>query len=219
MQPKIELAARLREQAKEAAAAKVAAQDAAKEAARQLSPVSVFISRAAQRLYVRQAREPLFDTPVAIADPDRPLGSYVFTALAYTKGETDLRWNVVSMYGHKSGPGADAARRRDRRAGPTAADHLGAKAALDRIAIPKEAAERISEVVAPGASLIVSDESLSRETGKATEFIVVMSGEPQGGMKIRRRPAEARNRYQRPQRPGPYNSSPFGWSGPSLFSW
>jgi hypothetical protein len=71
-------------------------------------------------------------------------------------------------------------------------------------------------MVAPGASLIVSDESLSRETGKATEFIVLMSGEPQGGMKIRRRRSpEVRYRYQRPSYGGP----PFGWSGPSSWWW
>jgi hypothetical protein len=213
MQPKADLAPQLREQAKEAAAASLTAQEEAKEAARKLSPVSVFISRATQRLYVRQAREPLFDTPVTIAEPDRPLGTYVFTALSYTQGEADLRWNVVSMYRSQGGPGAGAAKRRDHRdhhASVAPADHLGAKAALDRIEIPKEAAERISEMAAPGASLIVSDEGLSRETGKATEFIVVMSGEPQGGIKIRRRPAEARGRAPRP-------SNSYGWSGSSPF--
>jgi hypothetical protein len=61
-----------------------------------------------------------------------------------------------------------------------------ARAALDRISIPEEALSRISEVVSPGSSLIVSDEPLSRETGKGTDFVVLMSGEPQGGIKMRR---------------------------------
>ena len=39
----------------------------------------------------------------------------------------------------------------------------------------------------PGSSLINSDEAASRETGKDTDFAVVMSGEPQGGTAIRRR--------------------------------
>ncbi|HEX6001346.1 MAG TPA: L,D-transpeptidase family protein [Hyphomicrobiaceae bacterium] len=214
MQPKIDLAAQMREQAKEASAASTAAQDEAKAAARKLSPVSVFISRATQRLYVRQAREPVFDTPVTIADADRPMGTYVYSALAYTDGETDLRWNVVSMYGAHSGPGAK--RKRNRHAGALPADQAGAKTALDRIAIPQEAAERISELVAPGASLIVSDEKLSRETGKATEFIVVMSGEPQGGIKIRRRSPPPEVRYYR-ARPSYGGGSPFGWSGGGPF--
>lgn len=216
MQPKIDLADRLRNEAREAATASAAAREEAKAAARRASPVSVFISRATQRLYVRQAREPLFDVPVTIADADRRLGTYVFTALAFTEGEADLRWNVVSMYRPNGGPGTAAAKRRDRRAGPAPADHAGARAALDRIAIPKDAADRIAEMVAPGTALIVSDEPLSRETGPATEFIVLMSGEPQGGIKIRRRPAEARYGYQR--RP-PSGGSPFGWSRSPFSFW
>jgi hypothetical protein len=49
---------------------------------------------------------------------------------------------------------------------PTAAE------ALDRITIPKEAIERISEVITPGSSLVVSDQGLGRETGRFTDFIV-----------------------------------------------
>jgi hypothetical protein len=217
MQPKLDLALELRQKAKEAQEASAAAQDEAKEAARKLSPVSVFISRATQRLYVRQAREPLFEAPVTIADPHRPLGTYVFTALAYTNGEADLRWTAVSMYGSPGEARAQAGRRADahRHAGAGPADLAGAKLALDRIAIPQEAQERIAEVVAPGSSLIVSDESLSRETGKATEFIVLMSNEPQGGIKIRRRSPEAGLRYQRPA----YGGSPFGWGSSRAFWW
>jgi hypothetical protein len=217
MQPKVDLALDLRQKAKEAQEASAAAQDEAKEAARKLSPLSVFISRATQRLYVRQAREPLFEAPVTIADPDRPLGTYVFTALAYANGETDLRWTAVSMYASAREARAQAGRRSDahRHAGAGPADVAGAKLALDRIAIPQEAQERIAEVVAPGSSLIVSDESLSRETGKATEFIVLMSNEPQGGIRIRRRSPEVGLRYQRPA----YGGSPFGWGSSRAFWW
>lgn len=78
------------------------------------------------------------------------------------------------------------ARARRGAAEPTVIDAGLAWAALDRIAIPEEARNRIAEVVSPGSSLIVSDEPLSRETSKGTDFIVLMSGEPQGGIKMRR---------------------------------
>jgi hypothetical protein len=42
-------------------------------------------------------------------------------------------------------------------------------------------------MLSPRSSLIVSDEELSAETGKDTEFVVILSGEPQGSMKSRRR--------------------------------
>ena len=46
--------------------------------------------------------------------------------------------------------------------------------ALDRIEIPQEAIEQISQLLTPGASLIISDYGISHETGKDTDFIVVM---------------------------------------------
>jgi hypothetical protein len=45
--------------------------------------------------------------------------------------------------------------------------------ALDRVQMPKEAVERISEVLTPGSSLIISDSGISSETGRATEFVVL----------------------------------------------
>jgi hypothetical protein len=44
--------------------------------------------------------------------------------------------------------------------------------ALDRVTLPQEAIDRISELLIPGSSLIISDEGLGRETGRYTEFIV-----------------------------------------------
>jgi hypothetical protein len=216
VQAKQELAARLREEVKTAEAAKTNAQEEASEAQRKLSPVTVFISRKTQRLYVRQAREPLFDVPVTIADPDSPLGTYVFNALAYANAETELRWSVVSMYPNAAAPAGDGKRQgANRQAAAAVADVAGAKLALERIAIPKEAVDRISEVVSPGSSLIISDEAMSRETGKATDIIVVMSHEPQGGLKIRR-PQSDRYRFDR-YRFRPYDRAPPSWNGPS--SW
>lgn len=216
VQPAQELGERLREDAKAAEAARVAAVEEAKEAQRKLAPISVLVSRNTQRLYVRQAREPLFDTAVTIADADSPLGTYVFTAVAYAKAETELRWNVLSMYRTAKGPdaGEDGRRpRADRHAAAAEADLDGAKLALGRVAIPKEALDRISEVISPGSSLIVTDEPISRETAKYTDFIVVMSDEPQGGLKIRRRRSLDFGRYRdrRPYRGPDSWSSPFSW--------
>jgi hypothetical protein len=39
--------------------------------------------------------------------------------------------------------------------------------------MPKEAVERISELLVPGSSLAISDEGLGKETGRYTEFIVL----------------------------------------------
>ena len=64
-------------------------------------------------------------------------------------------------------------------------------------------------MVSPRSSLIISDEALSAETGNGTEFVVLMSGEPQGGIKSRRRGPEIEARYDRPGVHLPYRRSPF----------
>jgi hypothetical protein len=50
---------------------------------------------------------------------------------------------------------------------------LSANAALDRVEISQDVVERISELLTPGSSLIISDYGISDETGKDTDFIVV----------------------------------------------
>jgi hypothetical protein len=189
LQPKLDAAASAREAAVEAEKMRVATAETGREAARDLEPVSVFISRKTQRLYVRQAFQPILESPVTIEDADRPIGTHVFTAMERIGSEVEMRWSVVSLdSGHPDGGVA------------------GAKAALDRIAIPQDALDRISGMASPRSSLIVSDEALSSETGKGTEFVALMSGEPQGGIKFRRRGLETEARYERHL---PYWRSPF----------
>jgi hypothetical protein len=189
LQPKLDAAASAREAAVEAEKRRVATAETAREAARDREPVSVFISRKTQRLYVRQALRPVLESAVTILDPDRPIGTHVFTALEPIGSGVEMRWSVVSLdSGHSDGGAADA------------------KAALDRITIPQDALDRIAGMASPRSSLIISDEALSSETGKGTEFVVLMSGEPQGGIKFRRRGLDTEARYERRL---PYWRSPF----------
>jgi len=73
--------------------------------------------------------------------------------------------------------------------------------------MPLEAIQRITDVVLPGSSLIISDEGLSIETGKDTDFVVVMSGEPQGALKVRQRQPPVFNNWGGPY--GGWGNSPF----------
>ncbi len=217
-QPKLDAVARTREAAVAAEAARVAAAEAARQMERELAPVSVLISRKTQRLYVRQGFEPILESPVTILDADSPIGTHVFTAMARTGSDTSLRWSVVSLHsGRSQGAAAEPQGRSRGGAGrdvePMPADTGSAKAALDRIAIPQDVLDRISNI-APRSSLIVTDEAPSSETGKGTDFVVLLSGEPQGGIKIRRRaPSGAEFSYARP---GAYWRSP---SAGSFSTW
>jgi L,D-transpeptidase catalytic domain len=173
-QPKRDAAAATKDAAKAAAARKADTARAATDAKLALEPVSVYISRATQKLYVRRnTHKPapdgggeVFDTsievPVTIRNPDRPLGTHVFTAMA--KSDAGLRWTVVTI-----DSGDDA------------------KNALDRITIPQDVLDRIAPTALPRSSIIISDEPLSRETNYRTEFVAVLNNQPQGGF-ITRRP-------------------------------
>jgi L,D-transpeptidase catalytic domain len=201
LQPKLDAVAVAREAAAAAERARVLATEAARKAARDLEPVSVFISRKTQRLYVRRSFEPILESPVTIQDADRPIGTHIFTAME--RAGTDIKWSLVSLVGGSpddSGeePNGSVRKGRDRAIVAMASDLEGAKAALGRIAIPQDSLEFIAEKVSPRSSLIISDEALSSETGNGTEFVIPLSGEPQGGLKNRRSPSQMEVRYDRP---------------------
>ncbi|WP_322518206.1 L,D-transpeptidase [Rhodopseudomonas palustris] len=171
--------------------AAAAAKDAAKaadlnktEAARLASdaklaqePVSIYISRATQKLYARrnthkpapdgggEVFDATIEVPVTIRDSDRPIGTHIFTAMA--NSDTGLRWSAVTIDEGDS-----------------------AKAALDRITIPQEVLDRVGPTALPRSSIVISDEPLSAETNYRTEFVAVLKDHPQGGF-ITRKPTPA----------------------------
>jgi hypothetical protein len=191
-QANLEAATQAKAEAKAAAAAVTPAVEGAERAKENTSPVSVFVSRKTQRLYIRKGNLPIFEGPVTIRDADKPIGTFVFTALNYIGTPGEMRWNVVSMYKNATNiepykPVKQVSSKATRQPDPAPSDVAGAQAALDRLIVPQEAASRISEVVLPGSSLIISDEGPSIEIGKDTDFVIFMSGEPQGGIAIRQR--------------------------------
>jgi len=145
----------------DAATAQAAAE--AKQAVRRLEPLSIFISRKTGRLYVRQATEHLFETPIAIRDPGKPLGTHLFIATRTEGDGSSLHWVGLTP------PAAAEVHIRhhsSRRGHPMFAEEAGdppptfpetASGALDRVEIPADAAQRISELVWTGATLIISD--------------------------------------------------------------
>ena len=172
--PKLDAAAAAKDAAKAAQTRKADTAKVAREASLALEPVSIYISRATQKLYVRRnTHKPapdgggeVFDfsieVPVMIRNPDKPIGTHVFTAVA--RNDSGLRWTAVTI------DNAD-----------------GARDALDRITIPQDVLDRIAPTALPRSSLVISDEPLSAETNYRTEFVAVLNNQPQGGF-ITRQP-------------------------------
>jgi hypothetical protein len=82
------------------------------------------------------------EVPVTIRNPDKPIGTHVFTAMA--RNDAGLRWTAVTIDN-----GDDA------------------KDALERITIPQDVLDRIAPTALLRSSIIVSDEPLSRETNQS----------------------------------------------------
>jgi L,D-transpeptidase catalytic domain len=147
-------------------------------------PISIFVSRKEKKIYVRQNFSPLFYAPVSTDHPEQAFGTHVFTAMAYLDDGSTFRWNVVSLPGEppKAKREADNDRRGTRHGrreepvvrpvGELPPPQTPAEA-LARIDIPQDAIDRISALMVPGSSLVVSDQGLGEETGEGTDFIVV----------------------------------------------
>src|SRR5882724_4898868 len=143
---------------------------------KKIVPISVFVSRNFSKLFVRRGFSPLFDVPVKIENPEEPLGTHVFTAMEFQNEGAAIRWNVVSIPEEFPRMSAGATKKREAPAKQPALPvplFDKANAALDRIEIPQDTVERISELLTPASSLIISDNEFSHETGKDTDFIVV----------------------------------------------
>jgi hypothetical protein len=140
--------------------------------------IAVLVSNKDGKLYVRQNFAPLFDVPVTIAPSDRPLGTHVFTARADKDDARTFHWSVLSMpvVARATEDGSATQRRKntgaiDMKPAPKA---NSASEALDRLSIPDDTMARITEALATGGSLIVSDLGIAAggETGQGTDFIV-----------------------------------------------
>ena len=143
--------------------------DAERKAAEQLArdtrlkawPLSILVSRKAQRIYVRHGFEPVLELPAVIREPSKPIGTH--TLYAVESEGAGRAWIAASLSEKGS----------------------GASQALDRIEMPDEVAGLMQTGAWLGSTVIVSDEPPYKETGPGTDFIVVLSTEPQGALKIR----------------------------------
>ena len=172
---------------------------AAKAAQLAGEPVSIFISRATRKLYVRRDTHKKWpdggelyefsqEYPITIKDSDKPLGTHIFTAVARAEG--GLRWTEVSIDN-----------------GDTAKD------ALDRITFPQQVLDQIAPTAVPLSSITISDEPLSAETNYRTEFVAVLSNQPQGGF-ITRAPSPDTRIARDQDDGGSFGRGWFGYDNP-----
>lgn len=122
-------------------------------------------------LYVRHNFKPLFDMPIQIKSPEKPLGAHLFTANSSQAGTHHLQWLAVNLgdkltedQQSKLGVYQDSEE----------SGIVDSEEVLDRIMLPQIARDQINYLIKNGSSLTISDRGLSRETTEiGTDFIVL----------------------------------------------
>ncbi len=134
-------------------------------------PISVLVNRKAGKLYVRRNFKPLFEVPIEIDQPERPIGAHMFVAQAASEGAT--AWSSLTVPGRtREAMLGDAKKAGDVSTiavAPNAAD------ALKRIHIAPGVAARLASIAGPGTVFIISDEGArNKESWDGTNFIALV---------------------------------------------
>jgi len=134
-------------------------------------PISVLVNRKAGKLFVRRNFKPLFEVPIEIDQPERPIGAHMFVAQASGSGAT--AWTSLTVPGRtREAMLSDAKKAGDvstYAVAPNAAD------ALKRIHIAPGVAARLASIAGPGAVFIISDEGArNKESWDGTNFIALV---------------------------------------------
>jgi hypothetical protein len=149
----------------------------------------------AGHLYVRQDLDDVFDTAVSFRNAEEPLGTHVYVALNFAPGDTKINWVTLDVQ-----------------------DGAGAASPLDRLEIPDDVRQKISERLTPGSTFIVADTSInSANLPRGGDFMVLAKStsakismtdeEPEAKAKPRRRNNAVVRRFN----DDPWGGSP--WSG------
>ena len=149
----------------------------------------------AGHIYVRQNFDDLFDMAVSFRNAEGPLGTHVYVAMNFAPGDTKIRWVTLDVQ-----------------------DGAGAASPLDRLEIPDDVRQKISERLTPGSTFIVADTSInSANLPRGGDFVVLakstgakisMTDEtPEARPKPRRRNNSVVRRYY----DDPWGGAP--WSG------
>jgi hypothetical protein len=124
-------------------------------------PVTILISGADHMVYVYRNGIPIGSAGMTIIDPNPPLDSAVYTLLEgqgegpneWYPGRPTLRWMAVDVeFGASAPDGIDL---------------------FERVRFPKQFAELLYDILAPGTTLYVTDQPATAETTTDTNFTVM----------------------------------------------
>jgi lipoprotein-anchoring transpeptidase ErfK/SrfK len=140
------------------------------------NPVSLLVNRRTGKLYVRRAFSPVFDVPITIDDPARPLGTHLLVARDDGKPLDWMSFSLTEPVREASliDDGRRPRRIRDASLAMPAPPASSASDALARLHLAPGTAAFVASLLSPGASLIISDDGAhGRENWAGTNFIAL----------------------------------------------
>lgn len=123
---------------------------------------------------IRQRARDIFAAPVGLAEPERPLGTHLYTVVQLDPATGHAAWNGMTIKARGRLPGGSNRPTAARTAGKAAATQpVTMGRVLDRVTMPAHVRMHIEDLLTPGSSLIITDGGHTRETGLDTDFIVL----------------------------------------------
>ena len=137
---------------------------AAREARRSVAAtattiMSVLVSAADRKAYLIVDGKVTFETPINVLDPDKPIGTHLFSLIGLSPDGHALKWSAFGLGGHpQDGIVVD----------------MWSSSVLGRIEyLDGEGVRRVARTLHPGTTMVITDAAASPETRTAPDFTVI----------------------------------------------
>ncbi len=121
--------------------------------------MSVLVSAADRKAYLIVDGEVTFETPINVLDPDKPIGTHLFSLIGPSDDGHALKWSAFGLGGHpQDGVVVDS----------------WSSSVLARIEyLDGDGVRRVARTLHPGTTMVITDVAASPETRTAPDFTVI----------------------------------------------
>jgi hypothetical protein len=120
---------------------------------------SILVSAADHKAYLVRDGVVTFETPIAISDPAKPLGTHLFSLIGPSEDRHSLKWMAFGLGGHPD-TGMPAT--------------IWSNAELARVEyLDRDAVYRIADTLRPGTTMVITDYSAAPATRTGPDFTLI----------------------------------------------